>query len=446
MDAQQDNGAVVDADAQDEDDDDDAQDEDEDDDDDMDAQEEEEEAPGHDFFIWAVVPPPRVSALVAAKGSGAHPDAAKPDRFPYIIAAGRFGLLTHFAVAPDHGTCFEDNPLNTRLVLVRPFHTDAQDQVTASAEPVPDRPGLGLVPGIGNILSIGVLFDGAREIIAELQVDHGGDHATLVRFQGGQWSRRDMECPLPLVDREWVPHGAVSDDASICWFDLSWGMLSCDLNQPEAELALHFHHLPGDRALAEATPDIHTARCITVTRDRRLRYVEIVPVAGEAPTVTMWTRVIREDGLWGWVMNYAMSFQRIWDDESYVETDLPRGVVPVLAVVSPSNHNMVFFALEERLFGVDVPMHRVEHCRKYDLVEMPGTPRPVSGRYVVAWSVPPEVAPGDSVSALGCFMFVMCVAACLPACNSDVSMSPSHANELLILAMLQVMFHYCISA
>ncbi|WVZ91126.1 hypothetical protein U9M48_037339 [Paspalum notatum var. saurae] len=370
-DAQQENAAAVDADAQ---------------------EEDEEQAPEPDFFIPFTLPPPRVTLLVTGIGSAAYPDPDNPDMFPYIIAAGPFGLLTHFAVAPNRGTCFEDNPLNTRLVLVRPFHTDAQDRVTASAESVPDRPGLGIVPGLGNILSVGVLFDGAREIIAELQVDHGGDHATLVRFQDGEWSRRDMECPLPLLYREWVPHGAVSDDASICWFDLSWGLLSCDLNQPEAELALSFHHLPGDRALAEATPDIHTTRCITVTRDRRLRYVEIVPVAGASPRVTMWTRVIREDGLWGWVMNYAMSFRRIWDDDSYLDTGLVRGV-PVLAVVSPTNHDMVYFALEKRLFGVNVPAHRVENCRKYDLVTMPYQPQPASGLYVVAWNVPPEIAP-----------------------------------------------------
>ena len=110
---------------------------------------------------------------------------------------------------------------------------------------------------------------------------------------------------------------------SICWFDLSWGLLTCDdLDLPAAgttELLLRYHPLPDGHMLPQATPDIHTRRCITVTRnDSLLRYVDVdmVPAAGEAvPTVTMWTRFIG-DGGWEWVMNYTMSFDRIWDDDS----------------------------------------------------------------------------------------------------------------------------------
>ncbi|KAJ1266222.1 hypothetical protein BS78_08G134700, partial [Paspalum vaginatum] len=337
-----------------------------------------------DFFPTGMRPPPAVNILVACRG--AHPDADNPDEFPYIIAAGPFGFLTHFAVAPHYGTCFQDKPPSTHLVLVSPFY-DNRGMPAATAERVPDRPGIGIVPALEYIASVGILFDGVHEIIAELQVDHGGDHATLVRFRGGQWTRRGMDCPLPEVDdRDWVPHGAVSDNTSICWFDLSWGILSCDLNRPEAELALHFHHLPGGRALDEATPDIHSTRCVTVTQDGKLRYVEIIREAAP-PTVTMWTWFIGDHG-WEWFPNYSVSFELIWNDDSYKATGLPRGVVPVLTAVSPANHHVVYFALEQNIFGVDVPMHRVEHWAPYNLVNVPGPQPPASGRFLIPWTLP----------------------------------------------------------
>ena len=90
-----------------------------------------------------------------------------------------------------------------------------------------------------------------------------------------------------------------------------------------------------------------------------------------------------------------MNFENVWDDDSYKETGLPRDV-PVLAAVCPSNPRLVYFALEHRLFGVDVPAHRVVHSEAYELVNIPGLPQPPSSRYVLAWNLPPEVAQGKT--------------------------------------------------
>ncbi|KAJ1266221.1 hypothetical protein BS78_08G134600 [Paspalum vaginatum] len=352
-----------------------------------------------DFITTPVLLPPGVT--IPAAGRGAQPKINKPDMYPYIIATSRFCLLAHFAVAPSNGTSFEDSPQNTHLVLVRNFHR-APGQITATAEQVPRRSSH--VPGLRNIQGVGLLSwvsdndgpDAVRTtIIAELQVDRAGDRfrAMLLRFRDGRgWSRKKMPCPLPAANREWAPHGAVSFNTTICWFDLSWGMLTCDLDPPVGEqfMFLRYHPLPEGQMLQQAPPDIHSRRCITVTRnDNLLRYVDIVPAAaGEAapPTVTMWTRRIRV-GAWEWVTNYAMSFDRIWDDDSYAETGLPREV-PVLALVSPSDHQIVFFALEQIIFGVNVPAHRVEHRALYNLVNLPGQQLPASGRYLVDWTLP----------------------------------------------------------
>nr|CAB3467901.1 unnamed protein product [Digitaria exilis] len=299
-------------------------------------------------FSFSAMPPPRVTVLAA--GPGGHPDGANLDKYPYIIAAEPNFLLVHFSNAPFRGTNFGDNPYPTYL-------------------------------------------------IAELNVDKGSERAKLVSFgsvyyptRAAEWHVQEMEYPMAEENRDWVPHGTVTVDSTIWWFDLSWGILSCDVDEHEPEL--NFHYVPDGRGLAMATPDIHTKRAITVSRGK-LRYVEIVVTGGggSAATVCMWTRMIGPDG-WNWYVKYVMSFERIWDDHSYRETGLPRDV-PVLAVVCPSNPALVYFALEEKLFGVNVPAHRVVHSQAFELVNIPDQPQQTpSARYVVAWNLPPEVAQG----------------------------------------------------
>ncbi|KAJ1264996.1 hypothetical protein BS78_08G043700 [Paspalum vaginatum] len=108
----------------------------------------------------------------------------------------------------------------------------------------------------------------------------------------------------------------------------------------------------------------------------------------------MWSLSRVPDGAgWQWDMNYEMSFENIWNDHSYTATRLPR-TVPVLALVSPSDPDLVYFALEQNLFGVNVPEHRVLHREGYELVKMPEPEpqHPASGRYVIAWELPPAIA------------------------------------------------------
>ncbi|OEL14866.1 hypothetical protein BAE44_0024115 [Dichanthelium oligosanthes] len=125
----------------------------------------------------------------------------------------------------------------------------------------------------------------------------------------------------------------------------------------EWEPHLLFHLLPKDRALAEETPHIHSKRCVAASRNK-LRYVEII-TEGEAARVTMWSRSRVEKG-WQWEQRYTRSFEKIWDDNSYKETRLPRNV-PVLAVVCPSDPDLVYFALEQHIFGVNTRAHTVVH-------------------------------------------------------------------------------------
>jgi hypothetical protein len=220
-------------------------------------------------------------------------------------------------------------------------------------------------------------------MVAELQVDKGSEGARLFCFHAGgdRWIQKDLIYPLPLgeEDREWVPAGVVAQKTTLWWFDLSWGLLSCD--PFVADPVLLFHKLPEDRAQpnnARPDPDVHIHRCVTVSR-RELRYVEIIPEDSggcgdkEAATVSMWTRIANPAGC-DWEKKYAKSFEDIWNDDTYKETRLPRKV-PVLCAVCPSNPDLVYFSLEQeqRLFGVDVPTGKVVQVadKAYELMNMP---------------------------------------------------------------------------
>ena len=97
----------------------------------------------------------------------------------------------------------------------------------------------------------------------------------------------------------------------------------------------------------------------------------------------------------GWDVEHLVTFEEIWNDDTYEETGLPREV-PVLAAVSPTNSDLVYFVLGERLFGVDLLSCAVSEFvdEDYDLV----TPWPAapSCRYVLPWYLPQEVAKGNT--------------------------------------------------
>ncbi|KAG2611112.1 hypothetical protein PVAP13_4KG140400 [Panicum virgatum] len=300
------------------------------------------------------------------------------------------------------GMTFGDNLDDTRLVVVRQFHR-VDGVTTASAELVPSRAAP--APALSNVGSVGLISYDDDYIIAELQVRRGSDRVTLVSFESGieGWYAEEMESPFAEEDRdrEWAPHGAVCVETTLWWFDLSWGIISCDI---EADHDLLFHPLPDGRALPMATPLMLTQRCIAVSQGR-LRYVEvIVPEIGgddddsgddtEAARVCMWTMAFGPAG-WRWEANFSVGFPEIWDDASYRDTGLQRNV-PIVATVCPTDPNLVYFTLKRHIFCVNVATHRVLDIELYD--EQVNNARldanQASTRYVLPWYLPLEVAPG----------------------------------------------------
>ncbi|KAL6596628.1 hypothetical protein ACP70R_047271 [Stipagrostis hirtigluma subsp. patula] len=309
-----------------------------------------------------------------------------PPRRPYVLAAGPNCVLAHFSVAPFHGMNFAPHPQDSNLVLARQFHrAGGATSCTADRVRVNNRPGA--MPVILNLLSVGLAssYDGAY-VIAELQVDRGSDRAKLFRFlwNSDQWHEDEVFYPLSAHDREWVPSGVVADgDMKLWWFDLSWGLLSYYSTSTADKLL--FHCLPEGRTLDATQPEIHHRRCITVCRGQ-LRYVEIIPGDGHgigAATVSLWTRIPTPDGSGetaGWYRAYEMSFAEIWNDDSYKRTGLPVNELPVLAALRPTDPDVVYFALDQHLFGVNVPLHRV-----VEFVDEP------SCRDILPWFLPPQI-------------------------------------------------------
>ncbi|RCV21386.1 hypothetical protein SETIT_4G135500v2 [Setaria italica] len=348
-------------------------------------------------FSFPLVPPPRVTVMNAAPT--AHPDPNNRDVYPYILGVHSACLLLNFGAEPFPGVYFGDLPFQyqSNLVVVRDFDMAGVElghppTATARAERIVPRNGEHAV--VSNIESIGLLSTPTANIAKLVYIDADDD----------KWHQEDSPNPLPDHYRKWVPSGVVSHLDILWWFDLSWGLISYDPSAFVEVPFLLFHNLPGGRALDMAQPGIHDRRCITESQGELL-YVEIIHDPdgdAEAAMVCMWTRTSAggdddNNETIGWHEEHAVTFEEIWNDDSYIETGLPRKV-PVLVAVSPSRWDIVYFVLEEeeRLFSVDLLMCTVfEYVdEEYDLV----TPWPVppSCRYVLPWSLPPQVAQSSS--------------------------------------------------
>jgi hypothetical protein len=135
----------------------------------------------------------------------------------------------------------------------------------------------GPVPILSSIRNVVLgTTDGGDYLVADLKFVKRSTRATLTYLESAEsagdardrWVGRHLTYPLAeFEDQEWRPHGAVSVDGTLWWFDLTWGILSykaviADMNQD-----LVLHELPGDRELHdEPPPHIDTKRSITASR------------------------------------------------------------------------------------------------------------------------------------------------------------------------------------
>uniref|UniRef100_A0A453EKG7 DUF1618 domain-containing protein n=1 Tax=Aegilops tauschii subsp. strangulata TaxID=200361 RepID=A0A453EKG7_AEGTS len=154
--------------------------------------------------------------------------------------------------------------------------------------------------------------------------------------------------------------------------------------------------LPEGKALKsrEAWGLLDKYRCVAVSGGK-LRFVDMYRNrnSGGSAQIGVWT--LADPDSTEWTLEYEATFTEIWDDASYKAIGLPRKI-PVLALIHPTNPDVVYFFLDEHLLGVDVRARKVVECEVYELVAPPS--QHVGTRFVHAWQLPQALCSDDDVT------------------------------------------------
>ena len=237
---------------------------------------------------------------------------------------------------------------------------------------------------------------GGHYMVAELQPIFGSDEATLLCFstEVGEWVEKPVHYPLP--PRPLSPICVVSHHGRLWWVDLSWGVITCD---PFADApVLSFVPLPPRKALKYGVDCavLDKYRRVAVSRGK-LRFVDMYKNRSSfgSAQISVWT--LADPDSTEWTLEYEATFTEIWDDASYKAIGLPRKI-PVLALIHPTNPDVVYFFLDEHLLGVNVRARKVVECEVYELVAPPS--EHVVTRFIHAWQLPPARCSGNRNSTV----------------------------------------------
>lgn len=66
----------------------------------------------------------------------------------------------------------------------------------------------------------------------------------------------------------------------------------------------------------------------------------------------------------------------------------------MVALIHPKNPNVIYFILEQHLFGVDVRARKVVECEVYELVAPPSDY--IANRFVRTWELPQVLSSGNA--------------------------------------------------
>lgn len=345
--------------------------------------------PGAADLSLALPAPPRVAILTIPPRI--FPGRTTPNNFPSVLAADASGLLLlHADQGPATGPTIIDLPNRQEFcwlpTVAGYFVLDAN---SASALPLPNAKYI-MHPG-----HLGLLASPAGDghyVVAELQMILGGDTADILCFSSrvGEWVFKKVAYPLP--SRLLGPNGVVSHAGRLWWVDLSWCLLTAD---PFADApALKVVPLPEGKALnpREAWGLLDKYRCVGVSAGK-LRFVDMYRNrdAGGAAQISVWT--LADPDSTEWTLECQATFGEICDDVTYKATGLPRKI-PVLALIHPTNPDVVYFFLDEYMLGVDVRARKLVECEVYDLVEPPT--EHVATRFVHAWQLPRALCSGST--------------------------------------------------
>ncbi|TKV95100.1 hypothetical protein SEVIR_9G338400v4 [Setaria viridis] len=323
--------------------------------------------------------PPRVSLLTIPKRM--FPAEVTPRNYPRLLAADPSGLLLLHA---DQGRAasptVNDRPNHQsfcwREFVAGYFVLEAADSALALPEPE-------LIMNAGHV---GIIASptGSGYMVAELQPFLGDDHATLLCFSSdvGEWVDKTVNYPLPA--RHLSSDAVVSLHGRLWWIDLSWCIAACDPFADDPHLTVV--PLPPGTALGygQAAGVLDRYRAVGVSAGK-LRFVDMYRNRDPsgALQVTIWT--LPHPDSTEWELEHQASFHHIWDHHTYKAAGLP-SKIPVLALIHPDHPAVVYFFLNDHLFGVDLRDHAVVACDLYHLVDPPRDL--VSARFVHAWQLP----------------------------------------------------------
>ncbi|XBI26555.1 hypothetical protein VPH35_051237 [Triticum aestivum] len=355
--------------------------------------------------------PPRVSVLTVPRR--VSPVQADPTSgaCPWVVTADpAAGLLLLRAPPPPPTHSLTPPPTLRNGVLVPAvtyitrhpptyFVCDVAS-ATAFRLPQPGRDPSGLPPEI-NALNLGVVAapgagGGAlRYMVVEFRYMFADEHATLLCLSSdtGEWVSKPVHNPLGRWI--WGRDGVVAHDGKLWWVDLAGGLIFCNpfadapvldiIPLPESDC-----HLPRASCAHCAGRSVAHRRFVQVSAGK-FRCVEWNSRSNdEAPmTVSMWT--LSDPEAKEWVLEYKVSFQEIWADDSYKAAGLTEKN-PTFALVHPMNPDVLYFFLEEHLFGVDLRAKRVVECGVYEMV-VPPSGKPPNCFSVRALELPIALSP-----------------------------------------------------
>ncbi|KAM0843980.1 hypothetical protein ACQ4PT_057358 [Festuca glaucescens] len=342
--------------------------------------------PGADLSL-ALQAPPRVALLTIPPRI--FPGRTTSNDFPSVLAVDASGLLLLKAdQGPATGPTVIDLPSRREFcwlpTVAGYFVLDAK---SASAIPLPNAKYIAHPGHLGLVTSPG---DAGHYMVAELQMIIGGNKATLLCFssEAGEWVSKKVDYPLPA--RVLSPNGVVSHSGRLWWVDLSWCLLTCKPFDDAPVLSVV--PFPEGKALKsrEAWGLLDKYRCVGVSAGK-LRFVDMYRNRNTsgAAQISVWT--LADPDSTEWTLEYEATFGEICGDLTYKATGLPRKI-PVLALIHPTNPDVVYFFLDEHMLGVDVRARKVVECEVYELVEPPR--EHVSSRFVHAWQLPRALCSG----------------------------------------------------
>ncbi|KAJ1275930.1 hypothetical protein BS78_05G174100 [Paspalum vaginatum] len=236
---------------------------------------------------------------------------------------------------------------------------------------------------------------GGHYTVADLWFESGGHEGTLTCFFSGTGKYLEKDVEIPRPDCNWSFNIVVSHRGKLWWVDKANGLLYCDPFLAHPDMTMDYVLLPNPKDDDDRSCSCHGCSRRDKDEIASRRRVQLInakfrcahitcPNAAAAPTVTMRTLSHPESTNPRWGLDYKLCLADIWDSNSYKARELPRHH-PVLALIHPTNPDILYFGLDGRLFSVDARRKELLDCQPHQLSSL-------RSDSLIAWVPPPQSA------------------------------------------------------